>query len=66
MKVLLSTHLFLPEFSGGTETLVHGIALALKQRGHTVVVVTGHPPSVELEAGDRFDEIGRASCRERV
>ena len=63
MKVLLSTHVFLPEFSGGTETLVHGVALALTQRGHTVVVVTGYPPSPEMEAGDRFDEYEVDSIR---
>ena len=56
MKILLATNVFLPEFSGGTETLVHGIALALKRRGHAVVVLTGYPPTVDVEAGDRFDE----------
>lgn len=56
MKILLTTHVFLPEFYGGTETLVLGVALALQQRGHSVLVVTGFPVEGELGAGDRFDE----------
>lgn len=63
MKVLLTTHVFLPEFSGGTETLVHGVALALMQRGHAVLVVTGYPPTAGLEAGDLFDEYEVDSIR---
>lgn len=42
MRILLTSHVFLPDFSGGTETLVQGVALALKRRGHDVIVVTGH------------------------
>jgi glycosyltransferase involved in cell wall biosynthesis len=56
VKVLLATNVFLPEFFGGTETLVHGVALALKRRGHAVVVVTGYPPTAEMERGEHFDE----------
>jgi glycosyltransferase involved in cell wall biosynthesis len=56
VKVLLATHVFLPEFSGGTEVLVHGVALALMRRGHSVLVVTGHPRIPDLASGDCFDE----------
>jgi len=56
VKVLLTTHEFLPEFSGGTEVLVHGVALALMRRGHSVLVVTGHPRIPALTSGDCFDE----------
>ena len=41
MRILLTSYVFLPDFFGGTETLVQGVALALKRRGHDVVVVTG-------------------------
>jgi len=56
MKILLTTHVFAPEFSGGTGILVHDIAFSLMKRGHEVLVVTGHPGSAELEVGDCFDE----------
>ena len=42
MRILLTSYVFLPDFFGGTETLVHVVALALKRRGHDVIVVTGH------------------------
>lgn len=63
MKVLLTTHVFPPEFSGGTGVLVHDVALSLIKRGHSVLVVTGHPRSTELEAGDCFDEYEMDSIR---
>lgn len=56
MRILLTTHVFLPDFFGGTETLVHDIALTLKQRGHTVIVVTGYPAKPGQEVGIHFDE----------
>ena len=56
MKILLTTHVFLPEYFGGTETLVLGVALALKQRGHNVTVVTGYPENDEPSNINQFDE----------
>jgi glycosyltransferase involved in cell wall biosynthesis len=56
MRIILNTHLFLPEFSGGTETLVHGVATALTQKGHSVLVLTGWDDKDPLEADDQFDE----------
>ncbi|CAH1385725.1 glycosyltransferase family 4 protein [Candidatus Nitrotoga sp. M5] len=63
MKILLTTHVFLPEHFGGTETLVLGVALALKQRGHTVTVVTGYPEKDEPDYINRFDEYEVDSIR---
>ncbi|MDP2827050.1 MAG: glycosyltransferase family 4 protein [Sulfuricellaceae bacterium] len=56
MKILLTTHVFLPEHFGGTETLVLGVALALKQRGHNVTVVTGYPENNKSCDINQFDE----------
>lgn len=56
MRIILTTHLFLPECSGGTETLVHGIATTLKQKGHAVLVVTGCDERNPASTGDCFDE----------
>jgi glycosyltransferase involved in cell wall biosynthesis len=56
MKILLTTHVFLPDFFGGTETLVLGVAQALQQRGHLVTVVTGFPEKNQAGSFNRFDE----------
>src|SRR5437667_11141391 len=56
MKILLTTNVFFPESSAGTETLVHSTALALRQRGHKVLVVTGYPPVAGQDPEDRVDE----------
>jgi glycosyltransferase involved in cell wall biosynthesis len=56
MRIILTTHLFLPESSGGTETLVHGIASNLLQKGHSVLVVTGSDDKDPVDASNGFDE----------
>ena len=43
MKILLVTHQFLPDFSGGTEVLTYNTARELTKLGHDVVVFTGYP-----------------------
>jgi glycosyltransferase involved in cell wall biosynthesis len=48
MKVVLATHQFLPDFSGGTEILTFRTAKELLRRGHQVCVVTGHPSRERL------------------
>ena len=63
MKILLTTHVFLPEYFGGTETLVLGVALTLKQRGHNVTVVTGYPEKNKLGDTNQFDEYEVDSIR---
>ena len=50
MRILLTAYVFLPDFSGGTETLVQSVALALKRRGHEVIVVTGQPARDDHES----------------
>lgn len=63
MRIILTTHLFLPESSGGTETLVHGIAAELVQKGHTLLVVTGSDDKESVGGGDGFDEYAIDSIR---
>lgn len=56
MKILLTTHQFLPYSSAGTEVLTYSVALDLIRRGHTVKVLTGHPSDEKLADTERFDE----------
>lgn len=56
MRVILITHLFLPEFSGGTETLVHSIASHLINKGHEAMVVTGYDDKSASNTEAEFDE----------
>lgn len=55
MKILLTVHQFLPEFSTGTEVIALGIAKELQRRGHDVLVVTGFPDAGRLPDAQRFD-----------
>ncbi len=45
MKILLTAHQFLPEFSSGTEVLTYEVATELIRLGHEVRVLTGWPGS---------------------
>ncbi len=56
MKIVLTTHQFLPEFSSGTEIITLGIARELHRRGHEVVLFTGSPTTQPLVDDQRFDE----------
>ena len=56
MRILLTTHQFLPQFAAGTEILTYSVARELIKRGHVVHVLTGHPDSVDMSDEDRFDE----------
>ena len=56
MKILLTTHQFLPEYAAGTEILTNSVARELMKRGHKVHVLTGHSGSADLHEEDRFDE----------
>jgi glycosyltransferase involved in cell wall biosynthesis len=56
MKIILTTHVFLPDFSGGTEVLTHSVARDLRSRGHEVLVVTGFPKHYQPEKIGGFDE----------
>lgn len=55
MKILLTTHLFLPEHSAGTEILTFNTAKELQRQGHDVEVVTGFMAKPGLKDADRFD-----------
>jgi glycosyltransferase involved in cell wall biosynthesis len=43
MKILLTVHQFVPDWSAGTEVLTFSVAKELLSRGHNVVVFTGFP-----------------------
>ena len=43
MKILLTTHQFLPEYFSGTKILAFQVAKELQIRGHEVSVSTGTP-----------------------
>lgn len=49
MKILLTTHQFLPEYTSGTEVLSFEVARELIRLGHQVRILTGWPGS-EFEA----------------
>ena len=43
MKILLTVHQFVPEWTTGTEILTFSVSKELLRRGHHVVVFTGFP-----------------------
>ena len=55
MKIVLTTHQFLPFSSAGTEVLTLETAKELKRRGHDVEVWTGHPADEEMAASSPVD-----------
>jgi len=55
MKVLLTVHQFLPDYSSGTEILTYKTAKELLSRGYEVSIFTGYPAQVEMEESARFD-----------
>jgi len=55
MKILLTSHQFLPDFSAGTEILTLETARELRRLGHEVAVFTGFPCKRELKDSERFD-----------
>jgi glycosyltransferase involved in cell wall biosynthesis len=55
VKILLTTHQFLPEFSSGTEVLTFELAKGLQKLGHDVSVFTGFPAADDIEDSERFD-----------
>ena len=48
MRIWLLCHQFLPEYYAGTETVTLQTALQLKQNGHDVTVISGHPDLTAL------------------
>jgi len=55
MKILYTTHQFLPDYSAGTETLTYTTAKEISRRGHEVCVFTGFPVKGAVEASHAFD-----------
>ncbi|MDP9173344.1 MAG: glycosyltransferase family 4 protein [Planctomycetota bacterium] len=43
MRILITVHQFLPDFSAGTEIIALGVARELVRRGHEVRIFTGFP-----------------------
>jgi glycosyltransferase involved in cell wall biosynthesis len=55
MRILLTVHQFLPDYSSGTEILTLHSALELKARGHEIQVMTALPAKEAIADRDRFD-----------
>ncbi len=61
MRILYTTHQFLPEYSSGTEILTLSTAREMKERGHEVFILTGFPPRGEKGPAvfsDRYEYSG--------
>lgn len=55
MKILYTTHQFLPDYSAGTEILAYSTAKAISRRGHEVCIFTGYPVKGAVEESCSFD-----------
>jgi glycosyltransferase involved in cell wall biosynthesis len=61
MKILYTTHQFLPDYSAGTEILTYSTAKEVSRRGHKVFVFTGYPVRGAVDtshAVDRYEYDG--------
>lgn len=63
MRVLLTTHVFLPDYSSGTEILTLNTAKELQRLGHRVEICTGFPARPGLADSQRFDEYEYAGIK---
>lgn len=63
MKILHAVHGFLPEYEGGTELYVLGLARALERAGHTSVVVAGSGETARRDRVERETVEGLDVCR---
>ena len=54
VKILLTAHQFLPEYSAGTEILTYNTAKILKNLGHEVSIFCGYPSPDDMADRDRF------------
>jgi glycosyltransferase involved in cell wall biosynthesis len=52
MRILITVHQFLPDFSAGTEIIALGAARELIARGHEVQIFTGFPGPTVLQSDD--------------
>ncbi len=55
VRILLTTHQYLPEYFSGTEILTRDTARALKGMGHEVRIFTGYPVQGDIKDVQRFD-----------
>jgi glycosyltransferase involved in cell wall biosynthesis len=55
MRILLTTHVFFPEYSSGTEILALSSALELQKLGHDIEICTGFPTPIKVSDDQRFD-----------
>ncbi len=55
MRIVLTVHQFLPDYSAGTEILTYETAKELQKQSHNVSVFTGFPTQVALKDEERFD-----------
>ena len=55
MRILLTAHVFLPDYSSGTEILTLNTARELLRLGHEVEICTGFPARSGLTDAERFD-----------
>jgi glycosyltransferase involved in cell wall biosynthesis len=63
MRILLTTHQFLPDHGSGTEVIALNTAQELMRRGHDVQIFTAHPARVPLTDDQRFDQYEYAGIR---
>lgn len=55
VKIVLTVHQFVPDYSSGTEVLTFSVAKELLRRGHDVFVLTGFPAQKQMSDAARFD-----------
>lgn len=55
MKILLTVHQFVPDYTSGTEILTFSVAKELLRRGHEVFVYTGFPAQQDMPDNTRLD-----------
>jgi glycosyltransferase involved in cell wall biosynthesis len=55
MKIILTCHQFFPEYSAGTEVLVHSVAKELQKNSHHVIVFCASPTKKDMADTCRFD-----------
>lgn len=55
MRILLTTHVFLPDYAAGTEVLTLDTAREFQRIGHHVEICTGYPFQKDLPDSRRFD-----------
>ncbi|OEU68020.1 MAG: hypothetical protein BA863_19115 [Desulfovibrio sp. S3730MH75] len=56
MRIILTTHQFVPDYSSGTEILTFETAKVLQRLGHDVSVFTGYPTKDQVPDAERFDQ----------